>query len=93
MRRALAIATGVLFIIIGLRFVRLNERWAIWSPMETKSTRVRTSQEQVRHLDELLDKALADSFPASDPVSSLATDDPQPNDTRAQEAPLRTPHS
>jgi hypothetical protein len=49
--------------------------------MDTKSTSVRASQEQVRHLDELLDKALADSFPASDPVSSLATDDPPVNDT------------
>jgi hypothetical protein len=27
------------------------------------------------HLEELLDEALADSFPASDPVSSLMADD------------------
>lgn len=35
-------------------------------------------RQQRRHLDDLLDKALADTFPASDPVSSLATDDPEP---------------
>jgi hypothetical protein len=27
-----------------------------------------------RHIDKLLDQALADSFPASDPVSTLAVD-------------------
>jgi hypothetical protein len=35
------------------------------------------TQQQSRHLDDLLDKALADTFPASDPVSSLGTDDPE----------------
>ena len=29
-----------------------------------------------KHTDELLDQALADSFPASDPVSTLSTDAP-----------------
>jgi hypothetical protein len=48
--------------------------------MDTKSTSGRDSRDPVRHLDELLDKALADSFPASDPVSSLATDDPPADD-------------
>jgi hypothetical protein len=35
-------------------------------------------RKQTRHLEDLLDKALADTFPASDPVSSLATDEPVP---------------
>jgi hypothetical protein len=49
--------------------------------MQTETTLTPALQEQVRHLDRLLDEALADSFPASDPVSSLATDDPVPNGT------------
>jgi hypothetical protein len=48
--------------------------------MGTNTTDTPAAQKQARHLDELLDKALADSFPASDPVSSLATDDPAPAD-------------
>jgi hypothetical protein len=56
------------------------ERWANRSLMRAKkiSTAASTEREQTRHLDELLDQALADSFPASDPVSSLATDDHLP---------------
>jgi hypothetical protein len=49
--------------------------------MQTETTLTPALQEQVRHLDRLLDEALADSFPASDPVSSLAIDDPVPNGT------------
>jgi hypothetical protein len=39
---------------------------------------------ELRHLEELLDDALADSFPASDPLSSLTADDPP--------APLMAPN-
>jgi hypothetical protein len=48
---------------------------------ETTSNPPSPEKEQMRHLDELLDKALADTFPASDPVSSLSPDEPDPNDS------------
>jgi hypothetical protein len=35
--------------------------------------RQRTNEEAARHLEELLDEALADSFPASDPVSFVTS--------------------
>jgi hypothetical protein len=43
------------------------------------------------HLDRLLDDALAASFPASDPVSTLAHDETQPAPS-SPEAPARDPH-
>jgi hypothetical protein len=46
-------------------------------------------RERTRHREELLDKALADTFPASDPVSSLATDDPVPNTEDGTQRPGR----
>jgi hypothetical protein len=44
-------------------------------------------RKQTHHLEDLLDKALEDTFPASDPVSSLATDDPVPNAEGARPDP------
>jgi hypothetical protein len=73
----------VLFIITGLRIGRMCERWPNRSFMQIEPAGTPASQEQVGHLDELLDKALADSFPASDPVSSLVTDDQLPAATDA----------
>jgi uncharacterized membrane protein HdeD (DUF308 family) len=70
-----SIATGVLFIIIGLRIRRAREECVYPSPTRGKTDIALASRPDERHLDELLDKALADSFPASDPVSSLLTDD------------------
>jgi len=70
-----SIATGVLFIIIGLRVRQAREQCVYPSPARAASNIPLASRPNKRHLDELLDKALADSFPASDPVSSLVTDD------------------
>jgi hypothetical protein len=37
----------------------------------------------ILHREELLDEALANSFPASDPLSSLMTDEPPAQETTA----------
>jgi hypothetical protein len=60
--------------------------------MRTKTITTPGSQEreQPGHLDEPLDKALADTFPASDPVSSLTPDDPVPNKLESDEAQHRS---
>jgi hypothetical protein len=58
--------------------------------MQTRRS-ITPALEQVRHLDKLLDEALADSFPASDPVSSLATDDPLPSGPRESTSSPREP--
>ena len=45
--------------------------------MNTAYTDEEMTQRHTRaHLESLLDAALADSFPASDPVSNLIADDP-----------------
>jgi hypothetical protein len=41
------------------------------------------SYRSAKHTDELLDQALADSFPASDPVSTLSTATPPATDVDA----------
>jgi hypothetical protein len=43
--------------------------------MHTEPTPSLAPETPLPHLEELLDEALADSFPASDPVSSLMADD------------------
>jgi hypothetical protein len=41
------------------------------------------------HLDRLLDRALADSFPASDPVSTLIPEEPPASSTSGNRRPRR----
>jgi hypothetical protein len=43
--------------------------------MHSERTPPLAPETELLHLEELLDEALADSFPASDPVSSLTADD------------------
>jgi hypothetical protein len=47
--------------------------------MHTERTPSSSPETPLPHLEELLDDALADSFPASDPVSSLMADDMPPS--------------
>jgi hypothetical protein len=47
-----------------------HERGASRTPLS------RDEREALAHTEELLDQALADTFPASDPVSSLKADTP-----------------
>jgi hypothetical protein len=49
--------------------------------MRTEHTASSVPETQLLHLEELLDEALADSFPASDPLSSLTSDDRPAQDT------------
>jgi hypothetical protein len=49
--------------------------------MHTEHTPSSAPEIQSLHLEELLDEALADSFPASDPLSSLTSDDRPAQDT------------
>ena len=55
-------------------------------PGEVDSPRAHAdaSYGSTKHTDELLDQALADSFPASDPVSTLSTATPPATDVDAQ---------
>jgi hypothetical protein len=51
--------------------------------MHTERAPTSTPDTRLRHIEELLDEALADSFPASDPVSSLMADDPPAHEQAA----------
>jgi hypothetical protein len=43
--------------------------------MHTERNTLVTPDPQLLHREQLLDEALADSFPASDPISSLTADE------------------
>jgi hypothetical protein len=47
---------------------------------------IRTPPEHPRHQDELLDEAIEESFPASDPVS-ISIDPPPPGERKVEDPP------